>query len=133
MTFLFEKDLVEQNLKLPFSNAESWKMGEDGISPQMREHFISKKYQRGKAMCQGDKHNSTILCLLLFPVTTLIPGVTGTWAVWAGRGREIIKIISPSGVQSLLKFLCPGFRSMSALQSYQEIPKTEMCGDQFHP
>lgn len=67
MIFLFEKDLVEQNLKLPFSNAESCKMGEHGISSQMGAHFISKKYQRGKAMCQGYKDSSEILCLLLFP------------------------------------------------------------------
>lgn len=108
-------------------------MGEDCISPQLGVRFISEECQRSKAVRQGHKDSSQILCLLLFPYYPLDswgdrdPGSLGMKK--QEDHRVCIKISYPHWGSRLFDLLCPSLRSIAALQSYQESPQIEICGD----
>lgn len=134
MIFLFEKDLAEEKNRSFHCKMLSHAKWVRIYPSQLGVRFISKECQRGLAMSQEHKDGSEILCLVLFPQHHVSPWVDRALGSLLLKEQEDHKVfykdqLSPSGVGSLLNLLCPGFRSISVLQSYQESPKTEICGD----
>lgn len=106
-------------------------MGKDCTSPQLGVHFISKECQQRKTVSQGHKDSSEILWGP-FHITTLGPGVgtdLGSLGVKEQEAHRVFYKKINYHLWGRVSNLCPGSRSISALLSYQESPKIEMCGD----
>lgn len=94
-------------------------MGEDCISPQLGGHFTSEKCQRSKAVCQGHKDSSEILCLLRFPHHCLDS--------WGDRDPGSMGTKKPEYHKVCIKINYPPRGHSSLILSGQALEEFQLC------